>query len=79
MESGKNKTKKRFTISNDGYVHLLSPVGSDSTLCGDGREGENGHGDESEPLAWTSTTTSSIVTCFICKLIIKECRGVKTN
>ncbi len=63
-----------FAQSNDGEVHLISPIGGgEHTLCG------NAFDIDSEPdgvdFAWVECEPRPL-TCPLCAMVVKACRGV---
>jgi len=73
----------RYAKSNDGFVHLVSALGNEYTLCGDAYEGSTASdcgkdpfSDIAQPTAW-EFCDSGPVTCMNCCREIMNCRGVK--
>lgn len=64
-----------YARSLNGLVHLVSPHGGEHTLCGDAQEGPC-LDDEDDVRAWEPHSKGPI-TCEICAIIIRGCRGVK--
>ena len=71
---GAEVNKNTEYAENDAGVHVVNPLGSEHTLCGDAFDGDviaDGKGHRS--------TKKKIVTCPHCIAVINVCRGVKTS
>lgn len=64
---------KQFVLA-EGETHLVNPILSDYTLCGDAFD----LGSDEDGYEW-QTTKKRVVSCAKCAAIIAECRGVKVE
>lgn len=78
-------SKPEYARSDDGRVHMVSPVMAEYTLCGNAYEGYEptntffSPGEaEPDPKRWQSCKKGP-VTCEECALIIVECRKVRVS
>lgn len=65
----------KYAESHNGLVHLISPVQSEYTLCGDAFDIDSE--DDCRDAAWVERRNGP-VTCDLCAKIIAACRGVRT-
>ena len=66
---------KEFTENFDG-VHLMSPLNSEYSLCGDAFDIHSSGDSDSGDLISTNKRT---VTCEQCIKVIEACRGVRVK
>ena len=66
--------RKFYAKSDDGLVHLVSPIMDSTTLCGDAQEGAC-FGDPDDDAQWEDCPHGP-VTCPKCAEIIRACRRV---
>lgn len=66
---------KEYAESRNGIIHLVNPMGSEHTMCGDAFDIDAVDEKDAEH-AWVSRYRGP-VTCPNCAMVIEACRNVR--